>query len=656
MSDQTQLTCPKCGRIFWVPTNFSEPTAHCPHCQSPVVVPFVAGQKADPFDDLFELDSDDAEPETITEKITEEPVTYSPTISPDDQTESEDVSEFELLDEQHDEAESFPGISKNSDDSDSLLDLAPKKEPSPDPTNASPPAMDEANDDVDIDLTDDSLLDELASLSPPGISNEQETHDPYQVDENKPLSIEGISTSTGPKGTFSFACPICDSLMYATPNQIGQSIRCEDCHAPITVEASDKEVKNTETKSEPEPEPQLKFRNEELALFDDNYVGGGNKEPDEVETDEYTLKPIDDAGPLQVNISEGYSSDNQESNAESKNDELSKNLHDEQKHIELVDDHDEIELIEDDEASVNDVHSIDDDAGFPTDLDPVARYTTIHKPVPAKDDDEDENSNDEDVDEETRKRRDSKEGGAKELSDISSMLQLLVKSMQDPLMWAFGGIIWLALSITFATLGAGAAGWVADDGPGFWSFVGIFFGSIFLLASVGLIGTAISWTIESMRKSEKKLGNIIKAEKDEILHSLIKGTVTLAIAIAPGFFFGMFLWAVSGVAGPVAIFSAITLYVLFPFCYISASYNLSPVQVYSPKIIATMQSRQMAWVNVSSVVCGAGVAGILAFAAMTIFPTVFLAPVVAAVHTAAILVMARATGMLNRAIMIALDR
>ena len=515
MSDQTQLTCPKCGRIFRTPTNFSEPTAHCPHCQSPVVVPFVTGEKSDPFDDLFELDSDDPEPEVIAGNSTEEPVKVSPTISHDDQAESEDVSEFELLDEQDDQAKYQADNANKSDDLDSLTDLTPKKESSSAPINQSPVAKDDGNDDVDIDLTDDSLLDELASLSAPGISNEQKTHDPYKVDENKPLAIDGISTSTGPKDTFAFACPICDSLLYATPNQIGQSVRCEDCHSSVKVEGPDKEVKKTETKSEPEPEPQLEFRKEELALFDDSHAGGGNDESDEVETDEYTLKPIDDPSPQHVNVPDGYSIDNEDCKAESKNDELSKNSPDEQKDIELVDDNDDIELIEDDESTQDDVHSIDDDAGFPTDLDPVARYTTIHKPAPAKDDDEDENSNDEDVDEETQKRRDRKEGGAKELSDISSMLQLLVKSMQDPVMWAFGGIIWLALSITFAALGAGAAGWVADDGSEFLSFVGIFFGFIFcwlLLDSSGPQSAGLlnqcgrvkkSWEILSKRKERK---------------------------------------------------------------------------------------------------------------------------------------------------------
>lgn len=658
MSESTQLTCPKCGRIFRTPADFGEPTAPCPHCQSPVVVPYVSNNKSDPFDDLFELDAE--EPESSQTAQDQSLSNLAP------QKDSE--TGFELINEDEDQEasatqstnvaddlgllDSNPGSSREKFDS-SLVSEDHKRQPQNDESDLSEDvAATESNDDIEIDLTDDSLLDNLNPQPSSSISESQKKDDPYRIEENARLTIEGISAPSRGKDTFSFACPICDSLLYANPNQIGQSIRCEDCHSSVEVpppESDKPPTEKDESKQQRPKEGSPSFRNEELALFEERAT-------DEDEDDGYSLKPLDHSNVPKSEAQSIYSTDNDEQRPDTDREPESSswNSHQNEHNEDSADDDDDgIELVDEEESTNEDDDSKPDDGGIPTDLDPVGKYTTAAKPKPP----EERVVKDTLDDEETAKRRDKKPGGAKEISDTSFVLKSMVAALSQPVIWLIGGAIWLVLTITFALLCSGTAGIAeAESGVPMLSVVGIIFGLIFLAVAVAVSGLGMRWIIESMRKKEEKVGNITKADPKELVQTMWKGAVILAAAIAPGFLAGLLLWGMTGVAGMVAIFANISMYILFPYFYVAASFNMSPVQVYSKKVINTFATRQMAWTNIYIVVGAAGVLGLLAFAINTALAYSLFAPFVAAAHAAAMVVLAVATGLLNRAIMIALDR
>ena len=62
-----------------------------------------------------------------------------------------------------------------------------------------------------------------------------ETPSADNVSKNDPAT-ETSSRDSKPKDeSFSFACPICNTLLYASPNQLKQQMRCPDCHSYSTV-------------------------------------------------------------------------------------------------------------------------------------------------------------------------------------------------------------------------------------------------------------------------------------------------------------------------------------------------------------------------------------------------------------------------------------
>lgn len=55
-------------------------------------------------------------------------------------------------------------------------------------------------------------------------------------DSKNDPATETSSRDSKPKNeSFSFACPICNTLLYAIPNQVEQQMRCPDCHSYSTV-------------------------------------------------------------------------------------------------------------------------------------------------------------------------------------------------------------------------------------------------------------------------------------------------------------------------------------------------------------------------------------------------------------------------------------
>jgi DNA-directed RNA polymerase subunit RPC12/RpoP len=121
-----------------------------------------------------------------------------------------------------------PGVtgSQNDDDDWLQLDAPPASEPvgtkpstqRPRPTRSQPAGS-------QSETGDDSLFDELdeftaATESPPA---------------PKPVSTQVEATPVEYATEYRVRCNVCDSLMFAKASQAGKTVKCSDCHSPITI-------------------------------------------------------------------------------------------------------------------------------------------------------------------------------------------------------------------------------------------------------------------------------------------------------------------------------------------------------------------------------------------------------------------------------------
>ncbi len=95
--------------------------------------------------------------------------------------------------------------------------------------------------DVDRAVTENSVELPADTAKPPAFKGEFENagEDPFEYDEAGPLRIDGITDSPNLTDGFYFKCPVCDSELQATENQISQKIRCTDCHSEIRIAKPD---------------------------------------------------------------------------------------------------------------------------------------------------------------------------------------------------------------------------------------------------------------------------------------------------------------------------------------------------------------------------------------------------------------------------------
>lgn len=89
---------------------------------------------------------------------------------------------------------------------------------------------------------------------------------------------------------FGLLCGLCRTRMYATPDQIGQTIQCPDCFSDHTVTAADERRYNA-----------TRFRaNKPASPLDQSLASSANKSEEGNDEDEYQLAPMDDTPAVQA--------------------------------------------------------------------------------------------------------------------------------------------------------------------------------------------------------------------------------------------------------------------------------------------------------------------------------------------------------------------
>ena len=206
-----QFDCPKCLQQINAHDHQAGQRIDCTSCATSLMVPAISSGN---FDDLFDSDE-----QVLDDAASEED---SPTISD------------QLLDESID---SKPP---------NKVQTSPIKQKTTVP--ADPPEADleadlEPEDELEIieessDVFEDLQFPEAPEQATQAGSNtgrEIPTEDPFAVDPDKRLEIDGITDVPTSPESFSLKCPVCESHLFVTTHAVGTEVKCADCFSPITV-------------------------------------------------------------------------------------------------------------------------------------------------------------------------------------------------------------------------------------------------------------------------------------------------------------------------------------------------------------------------------------------------------------------------------------
>ncbi|MDG2013464.1 MAG: hypothetical protein P8J33_08165 [Pirellulaceae bacterium] len=190
-----EIRCPKCEASIFVYAEQAGDQIGCPRCQNEILVP---GAKPglspeSSVDDLIDLDSSES---PLSEGVSDIRPISDPFTAPD---KADDFGEFKLA---------------------------------ADPEDGNTDAELEFNQDLVEQSAEDSGDDFGELISNPETKFIQEAPDAFEVDDNKPLEVAGVTPADG---QFGVVCHLCGSLLYGRVSQVGTKIKCHDCHSMVEV-------------------------------------------------------------------------------------------------------------------------------------------------------------------------------------------------------------------------------------------------------------------------------------------------------------------------------------------------------------------------------------------------------------------------------------
>lgn len=192
-----QVDCPKCLQQINARDQQAGQRIDCPSCATSLMVP---APSTGNFDDLFDSDEqilDDAagkeNPPTISDQLLDESIDSGP-----------------------------PNKVQPSPIKQKTTISANQTEPIDQPS------------DVFEDLQFPETPEQVNQVAP-DTGGEIPTEDPFAVDPDKRLEIDGITDVTTSPESFSLKCPVCESHLFVTTHAVGTEVKCADCFSPITV-------------------------------------------------------------------------------------------------------------------------------------------------------------------------------------------------------------------------------------------------------------------------------------------------------------------------------------------------------------------------------------------------------------------------------------
>lgn len=214
-----QFDCPKCLQQINARDQQAGHRVDCPGCAVSLLVP---APTVGNFDDLFDSDesiaSDERDTEANPSLVNEDPPTILPQLIDDsiDDTPRTKVQR----------SVANPETAVRGDDSADSSDIFEDLQFPATPTSA-------------------------AHAGSPDASTEREfaNADPFEIDQEKRLVIDGITDTFSSSESFSVKCPVCDSHLFVTMHAVGTDVKCTDCFSKITVaKPTEKQIETAEKK------------------------------------------------------------------------------------------------------------------------------------------------------------------------------------------------------------------------------------------------------------------------------------------------------------------------------------------------------------------------------------------------------------------------
>lgn len=241
-----QFDCPKCLQQINARPAQAGQRIDCPGCNVSLLVP---SRQAGDFDDLF----DDGEelgnqpdpsvvPKTVTATTTDrrpdQPEQHDPSNQPDQRGLAGQEIPESLLDEiQNIDAKAEPAIRSSPAELNSDVETGAEirsgsgVESGPEVKSGSGKATESQHD------SDDGFDFDFPVVGGGEVTAPQATveEDPFAVDADKRLEIDGITDFSNAPGTFSMKCEICESHLFVSVHGAGSQVKCPDCFSNLTV-------------------------------------------------------------------------------------------------------------------------------------------------------------------------------------------------------------------------------------------------------------------------------------------------------------------------------------------------------------------------------------------------------------------------------------
>jgi len=221
---ENEIRCPKCRASIFVGDDQSGQRINCQRCQNTVLVPGAKRPAAADLsvDELIDFDSDD---DLLNDPVVQDQP--SPGMKEQQGQLQNSVpapadEPLELTDDLLDQA---------TDD----LRLAPEKRLPASELLTSNEAVSDSGSIADESPGSDSDSEDLGDLIDIPVAEPIDAaRDPFQVDKDADLVVEGVTLQ---EGQFGVDCHLCGSLLYARVSQVGTKIKCHDCYSLVEVPA-----------------------------------------------------------------------------------------------------------------------------------------------------------------------------------------------------------------------------------------------------------------------------------------------------------------------------------------------------------------------------------------------------------------------------------
>ena len=564
--------CPQCLGSVRVSSESAGQRIPCPDCETSLLVPGALASGVG-FEDLFDEpvgdqnDPSDKQPADQASDEFELPVDLE-VIDPE--ADAEDANRETGSIELADGDELFVG-----DDQQSVERVSNS-------AKAAPPEEvegEQVSDEFDLKL--EPLEEDVA----PG-----QGQDPFVVDNDAPIKIDGLEMDGDPDQVFGLKCPVCDTRIHVNLGQVGSTVECPICFSGVQVSQPFNKPKPKTPWSAPAQEPDVK---DELEL----------EEPVERPDADYGIKPGYGMEPVEQDLLKPLSIED-----------------DEIVDLEILDD-----VPQDPEEDVSEMqsHALDDEdelrlQDLPLEPEPEPTHDrTVTGPgsvasshtVPAG-----QSASQKDPSVRWREEPEADSGSGNDESEsapameqygkesqLKQLLEWMKTVFQSPQLSVRALISVGMFAIGYSFFDSFDAAWGDEEAGEEQSILGLitngFLGCLFWLPSAVLFSITFSVLFRDSAEGDAKVDQWPELGFSEWFGSFAFTAVSFWAGALPGFFLGNVLYFMTGSMIGLLLLVPISVFLIMPICLVSALFNESVVNIVSPDILKTISRQHSRWLK-----------------------------------------------------------